>query len=428
MTNEQSFEVVTRYARLEDAEQIGSNHHEAWVQAYRGTISDDDLASLVKEERQAKWKQWLDPEATWNRPLTSVPSTTVATIAGEVVAHLTVQADEIAMLYVHPDRWRAGIGSHLLEIGERIIANAGHSMAKLFVLEVNQRAIGMYESRGWHLGTETKVDSLWGIELKSIVMTKELAKPHSSHILANRSVWDDNAEQYVAAGRASWSANEPRWGIYAIPDSIAGVMPDVAGKDVVELGCGTAYVSAWALRAGARTAVGIDNSPEQLRTATRLQSEFNLNFPLLFADAENVPLQDASFDVVISEYGAAIWCDPYRWIAEASRLLRPGGQLVFLGNSVLQVLAVNDFESVPIDASLQRAQRGMFRVLWPDSDGVEFHLSHGERIRLLRAEGFDVVDLIELYPPPASDTRYKWANTEWAEHWPTEEVWVAELR
>ncbi len=56
----------------------------------------------------------------------------------------------------------------------------------------------------------------------------------------------------------------------------------------------------------------------------------------------DVPLPDASFDLAISEYGAAIWADPYRWIPEAARLLRPGGDLIFLGNSVLVMLAVPD--------------------------------------------------------------------------------------
>ena len=54
----------------------------------------------------------------------------------------------------------------------------------------------------------------------------------------------------------------------------------------------------------------------------RFQDEFEIRFPLIHADAERVPLQDSSFDLAISEYGAALWCDPYRWIPEAARILR----------------------------------------------------------------------------------------------------------
>ena len=65
-------------------------------------------------------------------------------------------------------------------------------------------------------------------------------------------------------------------------------------------------------------------------------------FPLVHGNAERVPYPDASFDLAISEYGAAIWCDPYAWIPEAARLLRPGGRLVFLGNHTLLQLCALD--------------------------------------------------------------------------------------
>src|SRR5438105_5024963 len=92
---------------------------------------------------------------------------------------------------------------------------------------------------------------------------------------------------------------------------------------------------------------GIDNSLVQLRTARRFQREFGLHFQLIQADAETVPLAGESFDVAISEYGASIWCDPYRWIPEAARLLRPGGDLVFLVNGTLLMLCVPDEEDQP---------------------------------------------------------------------------------
>src|SRR5690348_9558654 len=120
---------------------------------------------------------------------------------------------------------------------------------------------------------------------------------------------------------------------------------DVAGLDVIELGCGTAYVSAWLARRGARP-VGIDNSEAQLATAKRFQREFRLEFPLVHGNAEEVPFPDGSFDLAISEYGASIWCDPYLWIPEAARLLRPEGRLVFLVNGALLMLCAPDEEDV----------------------------------------------------------------------------------
>jgi hypothetical protein len=94
------------------------------------------------------------------------------------------------------------------------------------------------------------------------------------------------------------------------------------------------------------------------------------------------------------------WADPYRWIPEATGLLRAGGDLLFLGHSTLLMTCVPEAEELPAEVSLQRPQFGMHRLEWPDSVGVEFQLSRGDRIRVLRASGFDVVDLVELRPGP----------------------------
>ena len=140
---------------------------------------------------------------------------------------------------------------------------------------------------------------------------------------------------------------------------------DVAGLDTVELGCGTAYVSAWLAQRGARP-VAVDPTPGQLTIAAACQAELGLSFPLIQAAGEAVPLPDASFDLAISEYGAAIWADPYRWIPEAARLLRPGGQLIFLGNSSLLMLCVPDLDGEAATEHLRRPQFGMHRFEWPD--------------------------------------------------------------
>jgi len=83
---------------------------------------------------------------------------------------------------------------------------------------------------------------------------------------------------------------------------------------------------------------------------------------LVQAAGESVPLRTSSFDLVVSEYGAAIWADPYHWIAEAARLLRAGGRLVFLGNANLLLMCVPDEEDVPAGRTLLRPQFGMHRL------------------------------------------------------------------
>ncbi len=194
--------------------------------------------------------------------------------------------------------------------------------------------------------------------------------------------------------------------------------------DVVELGCGTAYFSAWLAKRGAKP-VGVDPTPAQLDTARWCQRELGIEFPLVEAAAEAVPLPDACFDLALSEYGASIWADPHRWIPEAARLLRPDGQLVFLRNSTLSILCGPDDGQV--DERLVRPQFGMYRFDWTSDDGgIEFHLSHGDWIRLLRANSFEILDLIEIQAPPEATTHeyYEYVPAEWAKQWPSEEIWV----
>ena len=170
-------------------------------------------------------------------------------------------------------------------------------------------------------------------------------------------MWDGLAAEFAVSGRERW-AGDPVWGIWNIPETDVSLLPDLTDKDVLELGCGTAYISAWMARAGARV-VGLDNSPKQLETAQALQNEHDLHFPLIHADAERVPLADGTFDFVISEYGAAIWCDPYHWIPEAARLLRPGGELMFLANGTILMLCVKELvaEGAADPVQLDRRQR-----------------------------------------------------------------------
>ena len=248
------------------------------------------------------------------------------------------------------------------------------------------------------------------------------------HVARNRARWDDRAAQYVASGERRWARADPVWGEWSVPESDVRMLSvDLAGKDAIELGCGTAYVSAWLARRGARV-VGIDNSEAQLATVRRLQREHALDFPLLHGNAETVPYPDASFDFAISEYGASLWADPERWVPEAARLLRPGGQLVFLVNSFLLTLCMPAEDGVAATDRLLRPAFGMYRVEWPSDPGVEFHLSHGDWIRLLRRSEFEVEDLIEIRPPAEASTRYPFVTLEWARQWPCEEVWKARKR
>ena len=249
----------------------------------------------------------------------------------------------------------------------------------------------------------------------------------SDYVRQNVAHWTQaNAEYTDAAAAEAWASDEIIWGIFGATESELNVLGDIRGLDIVELGCGTAYFSAWLAKRGARV-VGVDPTPAQLETARRMQRETGIEFPLIEAPGEDVPLPDESFDIVHSEYGASIWADPFRWIPEAARLARPGGRLIFLRNSTIQLLCMT-LEG--IGEQLVRPQRGLYRLEWPDTGEVEFHLPTGEQLDLLRANGFELERLIELFAPEDAETHsyYVHVTAAWAKQWPHEEVWVARKR
>ena len=200
----------------------------------------------------------------------------------------------------------------------------------------------------------------------------------TAHARLNRAAWDRLAGEYREPGRRAWAQADPSWGIWRVPERESRILPEVAGRDVVELGCGTAYWSAWLARRGARV-IGLDNSARQLETARACQREHGLEFPLLHGSAEAVPLRDACADLALSEYGASIWCDPYLWDT-GSRPARASGwpSLIFLkhGASTLMTVCGPDGDQ-PVGGQLARDDFGLHRLEWNTDGSVEFDLPHG---------------------------------------------------
>jgi SAM-dependent methyltransferase len=250
----------------------------------------------------------------------------------------------------------------------------------------------------------------------------------ASEIARNRALWAVMNERFTdAAAEGMWAEPDMVWGLFGVPERDLRALGDVEGLEVVDLACGSAYFSAWLARAGARP-VAVDLSGEQLASARRMQGRTGPVFPLVQGDAERVPLASGRFDLVVSEHGAAAWCDPERWLPEAARLLRPGGRLAFLTNSHLSALCVPAEEGVAGERLL-RGHRDAYRVQW-SGGGFEFHPSHGDWVRLLRRSGFLIEALHEVYAPPdrADHPFYEIVSHEWATRWPAEELWVAQRR
>ena len=243
----------------------------------------------------------------------------------------------------------------------------------------------------------------------------------SADALRNRDFWDRRADEYQAAHGEHIGRRDPRWGIWQVPESELGVLGDLAGKDVLELGCGAAQWAILLARAGARV-VALDNSARQLEHARAAIEAAGVDCPLVHGSAESVPLPDASFDVVFADHGANRFSDPYRFVPEATRLLRRGGVLAFSGSTPFEALCWDDDG----DRLTQTLQRDYFRLHRIESaDGsVEFELPYGEWIALFRRSGLVVKELREIRPPADATSTYRTdEETAWARRWPMEQIW-----
>lgn len=243
----------------------------------------------------------------------------------------------------------------------------------------------------------------------------------TDHARRNRAAWDASSAAYQEHNGPFLEARGGMaWGVWQIPEAELGVLGEVRDKDVLEFGCGAAQWSIALARAGARP-VGLDLSERQLEQARRLMSEAGVEFPLVHASAEAVPLPDASFDVVFCDHGAMTFADPYRTVPEVARLLRPGGLFAFSHASPILVMAW------PLDADrpgdrLVYDYFGMHAA--DDGEMVDFNLPYGEWIRLFRRNGFEIDDLMELRPAADAVSTYRDEPfRDWSRRWPGESIW-----
>jgi SAM-dependent methyltransferase len=133
--------------------------------------------------------------------------------------------------------------------------------------------------------------------------------------------------------KATWMAGDyGHFAQYLEPGALEFLarLPIQAGTRVLDVACGAGQVAIPAARAGARV-TGVDiatNSIEQARARARAEG---LDARFDEGDAEMLPYEDASFDLVVSLFGAMFAPRPERVAAEVVRVCRPGGRIV-MGN------------------------------------------------------------------------------------------------
>lgn len=242
----------------------------------------------------------------------------------------------------------------------------------------------------------------------------------SSHASANRSHWDRASDAYQARHGAQLARNPRAWGVWGIPEDELCILGDVAGKDILEFGCGAAQWSIALSQRGGRC-VGLDISEQQLEHARANMKSAAVDFPLVHASAENVPLRDSSFDIVFCDHGAMTFADPLLTVPEAARLLRPGGLLAFSTSTPFHFVCW-DHERDSISRTLRHNYFEERRA--EDGSSVCFSLPYGEWIALFRLNNFTIQSLVELKAPEGAETSYSdFVTREWATSWPAEHIW-----
>jgi SAM-dependent methyltransferase len=242
--------------------------------------------------------------------------------------------------------------------------------------------------------------------------------PHADR---NRESWNATSDDYQARNGPHLAASGGMaWGVWQVPEAELEVLGDVRGKEILELGCGAAQWSIALARAGARP-VALDLSERQLEHARTLMAEGGVDFPLVQASAEAVPLPDASFDIVFCDHGAMTFADPYLTVPEVARLLRPGGLFAFSHSSPILTIAW----ALDAERAGDRLVHDYFGMhAFDDGETIDFNLPYGEWIRLFRANGFVVEDLIEPRPAPDATSTYRDdLEREWSRRWPAESIW-----
>lgn len=242
----------------------------------------------------------------------------------------------------------------------------------------------------------------------------------SEHETKNRAHWNAHSDAYQGEHGQQLRRMPLAWGVWSIPEAQLNVLGDVNGKDVLELGCGAAQWSIALASRGARC-VGLDISERQLDHARTAMKEHAVEFPLVHASAQAVPLPDASFDIVFCDHGAMSFADPARSVPESARLLRAGGLFAFSHETPLHFICWDD-ERSRISQQLRSSYFDQ-RVADVGASAV-FSLPYGQWLRLFRINRLIVEDLIEVRPPPDAQTTYTdFVDLQWAREWPAEQIW-----
>jgi len=216
-------------------------------------------------------------------------------------------------------------------------------------------------------------------------------------VRANRRWWDAAAPAYLAEHGDDLGAVDFLWGPEGLREADAHLLGDVAGRRVLEIGCGSAPCARWLRTAGADI-VALDLSAGMLARAAELNRSSGVDVPLVQADAGALPLASGSIDLACSAFGGLPFvADVEGALAEVARVLRPGGRFVASVNHPMRW----PFPDSPDPADLQIVSSYFDRTPYVETDDigntvyVEHHRTVGDWVRAVVGAGLVLADLLE---------------------------------
>lgn len=229
---------------------------------------------------------------------------------------------------------------------------------------------------------------------------------------ASRTWWDADAADYHRTHGEFLGVDsadgEFVWCPEGLHEDDVHLLGDVSGRDVLEVGCGSAPCARWLAGRGARP-VGLDISRGMLARGQAAMDRGGPRVPLVQAGAEDLPFADESFDIVCSAFGAVPFvADSARVMREVARVLRPGGVWVFAVNHPIRWIFPDDPGERGLTAMLPYFDRTPYVEV--DAAGVPTYVEHhrtiGDRVRELVAAGLEIRDIVEPEWPEGLDREW----------------------
>ncbi len=223
--------------------------------------------------------------------------------------------------------------------------------------------------------------------------------------------YDKNADNYH---RHVSDAQESIYHSYYEKPAIQAALPDLSGKKVISIGCGSGVDARWIKDNGAAEVVGIDLSDNLIAIA---KAE---NPDILFKqmDMEQLAFPDESFDLAYSSLAIHYIDDWTTPLKEALRVLKAGGSYVFsCGHPIMSAMDYGDSDNqkhalLGKKINEQSEERRIFGDYMVAADGgvkgtvatiansqlVVYHRSISAMIAQIQASGFEIVQMIEPLP------------------------------